>query len=240
MNLHPVQHKKSKQPGDNRAMILARKYFLEAGHYDVLIDPVVSLINKLTTHKKEDVRFFDIGCGDGYFTKAIFDKTNPSTIKYGMDISKEAVKVSAKRDRGYHWLVASSSNIPLPDHSIDCILKINSPLDYANTCKKLTESGVVVSITPGERHLLALKSNIYNAPQLHTPESRPDNYKLLDVVNLQDTITLKSQVEIEQLFMMTPFYWNASQVAKEKVAKLTELTTDIAFDVHIWQKINKE
>ncbi|MBE0772565.1 SAM-dependent methyltransferase, partial [Escherichia coli] len=33
LNLLPVQHKKSLDPGDNAAMVEARRQFLGAGHY---------------------------------------------------------------------------------------------------------------------------------------------------------------------------------------------------------------
>ncbi len=236
VNLLPVQNKKTKQPGDNKAMIVARKLFLEKNYYDILLTPCTELINRYLSTENNPTNLLDIGCGDGYFTNIIFNNIERSRICYGMDISKEAVKVAAKRDKTIHWFVASSSNIPLPDESIDCILKINSPLDYANTTKKLSNGGFVVSVTPGKKHLFSFKSHIYETAHDHEPETQPINYKLLDTVNLEDTITLQTQSEIEQLFMMTPFYWNASQTAKDNIAKLTELTTEIAFDIHIWQK----
>ncbi|WP_353887530.1 putative RNA methyltransferase, partial [uncultured Pseudomonas sp.] len=33
LNLLPVQHKNSRDPGDNQAMVEARRHFLDAGHY---------------------------------------------------------------------------------------------------------------------------------------------------------------------------------------------------------------
>ncbi len=33
VNLLPVQHKRSKDPGDNAEMMQARRQFLDAGHY---------------------------------------------------------------------------------------------------------------------------------------------------------------------------------------------------------------
>jgi len=232
VNLLPVQHKKSKQPGDNRAMVNARKLFLENGFYDLIIAPSIKLIDQYS----KTPTTLDIGCGDGYFTSKIFSNLAEPKINYGMDISKEAVKTAAKRDKSINWFVASSNNFPLPDESVDVILKINSPLNYQNSHKKLSENGFVISITPGEKHLYELKSHIYNTAQTHETEVLPKNYKLLETVNLNDTLTLQNQNEIEQLFMMTPFYWNASQTAKQKIAALSELTTEIAFSIHVWQK----
>jgi len=38
LNLLPVNQKSSKDPGDNKMMISARREFLELGHYDPLIE----------------------------------------------------------------------------------------------------------------------------------------------------------------------------------------------------------
>lgn len=235
VNLLPVQHKKSKQPGDNKTMIQARKLFLEQGFYDILINPCADLINEYLA-PAEQRNLLDIGCGDGYFTKKIFDLAATPHASYGMDISKEAVKFSAKRDKSIHWFVASSRNIPLADASMDCLLKINSPLDYSAAAPKLSPAGLAISVVPGAKHLHQLKSLIYSTARLHDPEPTPQAYKLLDSVNLSDTITLQTKPEIEQLFMMTPFYWNASQAAKHKIAQLDQLSTEIAFTVNVWQK----
>lgn len=235
VNLLPVQYKKSKQPGDNKAMIQARKRFLEQGFYDILITPCAELINKYLT-AAEQHNLLDTGCGDGYFTKRIFDLVTTPHNSYGMDISKEAVKSSTNRDHCFHWFVASSRNIPLLAASIDCILKINSPLDYSAVVSKLSQTGTIVSVVPGAKHLHQLKSLIYATVRLHDPELQPEGYKLLDSVNLSDTITLQTNREIEQLFMMTPFYWNAPQAAKHKILQLNQLSTEIAFTINVWQQ----
>ena len=36
VNLLPVQHKRSKQPGDSKAMVLARTHFLNSGIYEAI------------------------------------------------------------------------------------------------------------------------------------------------------------------------------------------------------------
>ena len=41
VNLLPVQHKNSREPGDSAEMMQARREFLQAGHYQPLRDRVV-------------------------------------------------------------------------------------------------------------------------------------------------------------------------------------------------------
>lgn len=68
LNLLPVQHKNSRDPGDNLAMVEARRDFLNAGHYA----PVARRLAALAAERKPQ-RWLDIGCGEGYYTAQIAD-----------------------------------------------------------------------------------------------------------------------------------------------------------------------
>ena len=48
VNLLPVQFKKSKAPGDNKEMVIARRNFLEKGYYSPLADKLTSLVNQFS------------------------------------------------------------------------------------------------------------------------------------------------------------------------------------------------
>ena len=68
LNLLPVQHKNSRDPGDNLAMVEARRDFLNAGHYA----PVAKRLAELAA-SYAPARWVDIGCGEGYYTAQIAD-----------------------------------------------------------------------------------------------------------------------------------------------------------------------
>ena len=46
VNLLPVQFKHSKEPGDNKAMVQARRAFLDKGYYQPLLDSMLALYQK--------------------------------------------------------------------------------------------------------------------------------------------------------------------------------------------------
>lgn len=58
----PSQHKKSKEPGDSRVMMRARRHFLEDGFYQPMAKAVVSMIEKYRT-KDSTLRILDMGYG---------------------------------------------------------------------------------------------------------------------------------------------------------------------------------
>ncbi len=66
VNLHVVQHKHSKNPGDTPESVQARRAFLSAGFYAPLQHAVVTKIAELKINN-----LLDIGCGEGYYTNAM-------------------------------------------------------------------------------------------------------------------------------------------------------------------------
>lgn len=98
VNLMPAHHKRSKDPGDNKEMMQARRRFLEGNHYDPMRQKVAQLCRQYlqgTPH-----RLLDIGCGEGYYTDEVAKtlvEHHPEAKTFGLDISKIAVRFAAKR-----------------------------------------------------------------------------------------------------------------------------------------------
>lgn len=49
VNLLPVQHKRSRDPGDSAEMMQARREFLDAGHYQPLREAIVNVLQETLT-----------------------------------------------------------------------------------------------------------------------------------------------------------------------------------------------
>ncbi len=233
VNLLTVQQKKTKNPGDNKIMINARRNFLDKQYYDCLIPACITLLQK---HTEPNGKILDIGCGDGYFTAKIAELLAGGSQCYGLDISKEAIKVAAGRDKEIHWMVASSKEIPLPDNSLSAVIKINSPATFEQLATKLTSNGVVLSVTPGAAHLDGLKQQVYADAKPHNPEPSPNGFVSIDQILVESKLHLDNTGDIQNLFNMTPFAWNAPKAIREKIALLETLDTTIAFQLNIWQQ----
>lgn len=235
INLLPPQHKKTKDPGDNKTMIHCRRDFLEKGFYEFLIPELNSIVEN-KQREKESCVFVDSGCGEGYFTDKIEHSLNNNLRFYGMDISKEAIRLAAKRNKSVQWFVASSNNIPIQLRSVDIVLKINAPLNYNNLQSKLSDEAIVISVTPGKNHLNKLREVMYLKPQTHKQEDTPDGFSLLTQNEVETEINICNKQDIKNLFMMTPYYWNASAKVKEIVERLDSLNTSAAFNINIYQR----
>ena len=233
INLLPPQHKKTKEPGDNKEMIRCRKAFLQNGYYEFLAPKVLEVINEFHDTNSQS-NFLDSGCGEGYFTDKIEKQLNKFNF-YGMDISKEAVRLAAKRNKNIQWFVASSNNIPLTQSSLDVVLKINAPLNFEKLKTKLSNNAIVISVSPGTNHLAKLRETMYLQAQTHKREETPEGFVLLHQCEIEKHISIASKKDIDNLFKMTPYYWNASETAKIKVAELLNLDTIASFNINIYQ-----
>lgn len=106
VNLLPVQFKKSKNPGDSEAAILARQRFLQQGYYSALAQSLLDFASAqlpaaTVTNFAPTPIWLDVGCGEGYYTEQFLSLNNHHLV--AMDISKPAVLATAKRLRQAHF-----------------------------------------------------------------------------------------------------------------------------------------
>jgi ubiquinone/menaquinone biosynthesis C-methylase UbiE len=65
--------------------------------------------------------WLDLGCGTGALSKAIFDLCHPASIT-GVDPSPDFLSVASKKITTGHFLVGSSSDIPVSDGRFDIVV----------------------------------------------------------------------------------------------------------------------
>ena len=227
LNLLPVQQKNSLNPGDDAAMVAARSEFLDAGYYEPLR---VALVRVLADVRPTDL--LDCGCGEGWYSTAL-SRTAAATT--ALDISKDAIKRAARRDRAITWLVASSADIPLMDASVDAIAAIFSPIHVAEAARVLKAQGSLVVAAPDEKHLLELRAALYPQVRPHQPhkwlDSLAPTFTLLRDSRVQFPIDLPDHAAVNALLKMTPYYWRAERQRRTQVEALTGLSTQADFRI---------
>lgn len=232
LNLLPVQHKRSKEPGDNSEMIQARRAFLDAGHYQPLRDTVGEVLQQLSPKV-----LLDIGCGEGYYTGGF--ATVRSDIEgetYGLDVSKVAIRYAAKRYRNVHFCVASSQRLPFADNAMDAIIRIFAPCNAAELARVVKPGGVVITATPGPRHLFQLKELIYQQVELHheVVEDMP-HFTLKQTLQPAWNMTLTGE-QATTLLQMTPFAWRARPEVWQQLKLAMNFVCETDFVVRVWEK----
>lgn len=231
VNLLPVQFKQSKNPGDNKAMVNARRAFLEQGYYQALVDKLYALYLQYTEGKGT---FFDAGCGEGFYTDQ--HKTNANSI-YGVDIAKEAVKKAAKKYTSCNFSVATLSQLPFNDKSFNWVLSIYAPILEEEFTRVLAEKGYLITVTPAKKHLYELKELIYTNVQEHDIEKDPiNNLKIIHQEQLTYSFTMKNGMDTLNLLSMTPFAFKATEQVKEKLSQQENFTCQADFLIRVYQK----
>ncbi|UWX91600.1 23S rRNA (guanine(745)-N(1))-methyltransferase [Enterobacter mori] len=235
VNLLPVQHKRSRDPGDSAEMMQARRAFLDAGHYQPLRDTVAQL---LAHHLPDNATaVLDIGCGEGYYTATFAEIAREKGAEtFGLDVAKVAIRAAAKRYSAVTFCVASSHRLPFDDASMDAIIRIYAPCKAEELARVVKPGGWVITVTPGPRHLMELKGLIYDEVRLHAPHSEQ-----LPGFMLQQEHTVAYEMDLNgeeavALLQMTPFAWRAKPEVWETLSKQTVFRCQTDFSIHVWQR----
>ena len=138
--------------GDNREMVLARRKFLDSGHYLPL-----RLLLCGRVKEQSPKTLLDAGCGEGYYTEGLSAALAQGEL-WGVDISKEALVCAGKRLKGKAKLaVASIYGLPFEDGCFEALTLTFSPYSGEEYRRVLKENGLLYMVIPGPQHLWELK-----------------------------------------------------------------------------------
>ena len=214
--------------GDDKLAARSRRDFLNKGYYALLKNALAELFADKTGS------VLDICCGEGYYTAAL--GTDPKLNVYGFDISKEMVRLGAKRGNATYF-VANMAHIPVADESFDYAVHLFAPFQEKEFARILKPGGKLYSVVPGCHHLWGLKQAVYDTPY-ENDEKLPETkqLQLTQITRLCGQIHLETQEDIDAVFRMTPYYFHTSAKDKEKLRDFHCLDTEISFVIGEYTK----
>lgn len=219
--------------GDNKLMVRARHDFLEKGYYLPLRDSLCEVIKKYT--EKTPV-IIDAGCGEGWYTKGIYDcLVDPAVL--AVDISKDAMKITAKREKQIKCAAASVFHLPIEDECADVCFSVFSPLCETEFHRVLRKGGYFIYVIPAGNHLWELKKAVYDKP--YKNDVKPydmEKFNFVEKLCVDGVMKMKSQEDVKNLFMMTPYYYKTSQADTEKLLSSPPEEIAYSFEILIFQK----
>ena len=241
-----LAHKKnSKEPGDSKEMIRSRRRFLNLGLYDRISDGIneTAAGNLPKPVSGRAFNILDAGCGEGFYLQRLkeFLAQRPGSREYcGVDISKFAVRQATQRDRSMNWFVASVIDLPFAESSLDMVLNVFSPADFPEFSRVLRETGGLLTVSPGPRHLNGLREIIYPDAREHAPSTISEEAKgffsLSTETRINYPLELKSREAIRDLLAMTPYFWNIDLKTKARVEALDRLALDVDVEIRAFKK----
>ena len=218
--------------GDLREAINARKLFLSAGYYEPLSNQINHILQELNAQS-----VLDAGCGEGYYTNRM---AQDRTV-LGVDLSRAGIDAAAKfakqNNTNAAFVVGSIFSLPVADATCDVVTNLFAPCCESEFLRVLKESGYLILVGAGERHLMGLKEVLYQNPYLNPGRADlPTTMKELNRERLSYTVTVEGREAIDALFSMTPYYWRTSEADKAKLNAVTSLTTELDFDIFTYKK----
>ncbi|MBD3584553.1 methyltransferase domain-containing protein [Salinimonas sp. HHU 13199] len=238
MNLLPVQSKNSKQPGDDKLMLAARREFHSTGGYAPLMAELAEQIRKETSHKAA-ISLFEAGCGEGayirYLRRALSTEFSSLTTAAN-DIAKVGVERAAKADKESQYIVASSYHLPVLSESVDIVLEVFAPGSHTEYARILAPDGKLITVDPGPEHLFELKQHIYENPQKHDSSVNESvAFTMTSQAQVCFSVDLQEDRRRSGLLGMTPLYWKLQPEKRERLsATLKQVTAD--FVIRTWCK----
>ena len=231
VNLHVVQHKHSKNPGDTAESVQARRAFLSAGFYAPLQQAVVEKIRALKIET-----LLDIGCGEGYYTAAMQAEVQQCV---GVDIAKNAVQVAAKLNKNVVWVVGTGATLPVLDGCIDLCSSLFRPIPEQEILRVLKPHGYLLVVTPANGHLYALREALFEEVNPHQPqkfvEQLQGNFDLVEQWIVDAPLTL-SQTALKHLIAMTPYAYKAKPERRQALEQNEHLSLNAQFQLYLFKK----
>ena len=224
--------------GDNAEMVEARRAFLSLGYYEAL---ALRLAELVSLHTPVCGLILDAGCGEGYYTdmveKTIASRDGESHV-LAFDISRDAVKYAAKRNKRISLAVATSYDMPVASSSVDTVYNAFSPLAIDEVGRVLKKGGKFIMAYPGIEHLFGLKSAIYKTPYKNEPQDTAmDGFAVVSHEEIRYEIELTDNESVRTLFMMTPYAYRTCRDDRDRVLSLEHITTDIDFCITVYEKL---
>ena len=234
VNLHVVQHKHSKTPGDTVQSVAARQRFLAAGFYQPLQLAIMHTVQQLGLE-----RVLDIGCGEGYYTRALA-QVAPQVI--GLDIAKTAIQTAAKSDgsKSVQWIVGTGAVLPVLDASMQLCCSFFSPLPKTEMLRVLDHTAAYLLIaTPSAHHLHSLRAALFDTVNPHQPEKFLA--QLAPEFSLQHNQLIETELNLPQatlqdLLTMTPYAYKAKADKRAALESVSDFVTQAAFCLYVLKK----
>ena len=173
-----------------------------------------------------------VGVGRGVGVGSAADDRRSHADLLGFDISRDAVSIAARGGGPIEWFVGDLAHIPVLNHTVDAVINVFSPANYAEFARILRPGGVLVKAIPGPGHLAELRAAIAQAQGLG--DWSYDNQQVLSDLGLHAQITSSATASrtvpldpesLDLLLGMTPLMFHVDSETLDR-SLLTSITIE--------------
>jgi 23S rRNA (guanine745-N1)-methyltransferase len=157
VNLLQPQDRRSKEPGDPREAVEARRRLLDAGYGKALLLAILEEVRALGLAAGAAV--LDVGCGEGYYLGSLARELGVEA--HGVDLSSAAIALAARRYPEGTWVVANADRfLPWATGAFDLVLSIDARLNPAEMRRVLKPGGRLLVAVPAADDLVELRAAV--------------------------------------------------------------------------------
>lgn len=214
-----------------KASFEQRHVILNAGFYDSILDALSKIMEQL-----QPKTVLDVGCGEGFYSRQL--ETQYEGDFFAFDLSKDSIQLAARFDERQmiRWFVADLAHIPIQSHTMDVILDIFSPANYAEFHRLLTEEGYVVKVVPNDKHLKELRAKLKGEKQHYSNDAIIEVFEEHFELEYKETVVQTTPLTEEEkvaFLAMTPLLFN-EDIETLSLDDLNEMT--IGADILVGRK----
>jgi 23S rRNA (guanine745-N1)-methyltransferase len=208
INLLQPQDRRSKQPGDSRAAVAARRRLHDRG----LTKPLLDAIEKMIAPSSNGV-LLDAGCGEGFYLGTLADHTGVEA--HGVDISVPAIDAAAKRYPACEWIVANADRfLPYADRSFSTVLSITARMNSSEFRRVLRDDGQLLIALAAPDDLIELRGQGRDRVA-RTVEAFANRFTLVDKRRITTSADLDAAaVEDLLLSIYRPMTWKPASAMR--------------------------
>jgi 23S rRNA (guanine745-N1)-methyltransferase len=155
VNLLQPQDRRSKEPGDSRDAVRARRRLTDAGHDAWMEEPSLEALDAAAPGTNRPA-VLDLGCGEGFLLGSLARARRMEA--FGADISIPAIELAAKKYPEITWLVSNADRrLPFSDGSFDFVMSVTARRNGGELRRLLRAEGRALVVVPGEDDLGELR-----------------------------------------------------------------------------------
>lgn len=161
-----IPGKKNPKDSDSRALMRAKRHFLEQGHMQPLVDAMANLLAPLGERE-----LIQLECGEGYYCRALAERL-PGWRFAGVDLAKNAIFAASKAQPEGSFVIADPARAPLQPGQAQLLLVNDLRVKTEQLCDWLAPGGYLLHLQPGPRHQWQLRVSL-NPVSMEHPLSWP-------------------------------------------------------------------
>jgi 23S rRNA (guanine745-N1)-methyltransferase len=233
VNLLQPQDRRSKNPGDSKEAVAARRRYLDRGIAEPLVKDVIGVV--VEGGGKPPHSMLDVGCGEGYYLGAM--QRELGCEAHGVDISVPAIDAAAKRYRECFFVVANADRfLPYADGSFALVTSITSRMNPVEFRRVIRDDGLLLVAVPAPDDLIELREAILGeAKEIDRTERTIDAFSSL--FSLQRSARSHHVVHLDRDAIhdvMASSYRGLRTKQRERLEALAEMDVTMSRDLLVF------